>query len=101
MPISTSSPSSFSSNTTTKEIAFKTVPSASKPEIKHFLQTFYGLDVQKVRTLNIKSKKKAYKKVYATLNKPLPFHSDIYPSTAIKEEEEYQQNKKKVLTLHS
>ncbi|XP_027364464.1 uncharacterized protein LOC113871573 [Abrus precatorius] len=69
-----------------KEIAFKTAPSASKLEIKHVLQTFYGLEVQKVRTLNMKGKKKHrlvakpdYKKAYVTLKKPLSFSQDLYP----------------------
>ncbi|KAF1882531.1 hypothetical protein Lal_00002709 [Lupinus albus] len=69
----------------------KTIPSATKLEIKNFLQSFYNLDVQKVRTLNMKGKKKHhggsliakpdYKKAYVTLNKPLPVTSNLYPLT--------------------
>ncbi|KAG5155310.1 hypothetical protein JHK82_013279 [Glycine max] len=71
-----------------KEIAFKTAPSASKVEIKRFLETFYGFEVEKVRTLNMKGKKKRYagslvakpdyKKAYVTLKKPLSFSQDPY-----------------------
>jgi len=43
-------PTSFSSDF--KQIAFKTIPSVSKDEIKHELESFYHLEVQKVRTLN-------------------------------------------------
>ncbi|TKY60280.1 50S ribosomal protein L23 [Spatholobus suberectus] len=72
-----------------RELAFKTAPSASKVEIKRFLETFYGFEVQKVRTLNMKGKKKRhagslvakpdYKKAYVTLKKPLPFSQDLFP----------------------
>ncbi|XP_020233269.1 uncharacterized protein LOC109813492 [Cajanus cajan] len=72
-----------------KEIAFKTAPSASKVEIKHLLETLYGFEVQKVRTLIMKGKKKRYagslvakpdyKKAYVTLKKPLSFSQDLYP----------------------
>lgn len=73
-----------------KEIAFKTVPSASKVEIKRVLESFYDLQVQKVRTLNVKGKlkhrggsfvaKPDYKKAYVTLKKPISFSHDLYPS---------------------
>ncbi|OIW18131.1 hypothetical protein TanjilG_22329 [Lupinus angustifolius] len=89
VPIPTST--SPSSNNSVKVIAFKTIPSATKLEIKNFLQSFYNLDVQKVRTLNMKGKKKHhggsliakpdYKKAYVTLNKPLPVTSNLYPLT--------------------
>ncbi|KAE9588288.1 putative ribosomal protein L25/L23 [Lupinus albus] len=74
-----------------KTVLLKTIPSATKLEIKNFLQSFYNLDVQKVRTLNMKGKKKHhggsliakpdYKKAYVTLNKPLPVTSNLYPLT--------------------
>ncbi|CAM6090836.1 unnamed protein product [Calypogeia fissa] len=40
-----------------KEVAFKTVPSASKIEIKRVLDSVYGLEVEKVHTLNMEGKK--------------------------------------------
>ncbi|KAL2343059.1 hypothetical protein Fmac_004344 [Flemingia macrophylla] len=75
-----------------KEIAFKTAPSASKVEIKRLLETFYGFEVKKVRTLIMKGKKKTslvakpdYKKAYVTLKKPLPFSQDpqLFRSTLL------------------
>ncbi|KAK7399551.1 hypothetical protein VNO78_10736 [Psophocarpus tetragonolobus] len=82
MPITTTSSDGI------KEIAFKTVPSASKADIKCVLETFYGFHVQKVRTLNMKGKKKRYagslvakpdyKKAYVTLKNPLSFSQDPY-----------------------
>ncbi|KAK7358981.1 hypothetical protein VNO77_00924 [Canavalia gladiata] len=91
-----------------KEIAFKTAPSASKVEIKRVLETFYGLEVQKVRTLNMKGKKKHhsgylvakpdYKKAYVTLKKPLSFSQDLYPFRPTAKTVEDKKNKK-VLTL--
>jgi large subunit ribosomal protein L23 len=72
-----------------KEIAFKTIPSASKFQIKHFIESFYNLQVQKVRTLNVKGKTKNrggtliakpnYKKAYVTLKKPVSFTNDLFP----------------------
>ncbi|KAG5015614.1 hypothetical protein JHK82_021295 [Glycine max] len=88
LPMTPLMPASTSSNNI-KEIAFKTAPSASKVEIKRFLETFYGFEVEKVRTLNMKGKKKRYagslvakpdyKKAYVTLKKPLSFSQNPYP----------------------
>lgn len=98
-------PTTFSSEI--KEIAFKTVPLASKTEIKHVLESFYSLQVQKVRTLNVKGKTKNrggnlvtkpnYKKVYVTLKKPISF--DVFPfhTTAIDDNNE---NNNKILPNH-
>lgn len=89
MPITTSS-------SNIKEIAFKTIPSASKLEIKRLLESFYGLEIQKVRTLIMKGKKKKlfgslvakpdYKKAYVTFKKPLSFSDCLFTTTNTIEE---------------
>lgn len=89
-----------------REIAFKTSPSASKLEIKRVLETFYGFEVQKVRTLNMKGKKKRYagslvakpdyKKAYVTLKKPLSFSQDLSP---FRSTEKDKKNDKMLTTL--
>ncbi|BAT73390.1 hypothetical protein LR48_Vigan01g026800 [Vigna angularis] len=90
-----------------KEIAFKTAPSASKLQIKCFLESFYGLEVQKVRTLIMKGKKKRYagslvakpdyKKAYVTLKNPLSSSHNPFPFAFT-----LQDNKnEKTLTTHS
>ncbi|KAK7318609.1 hypothetical protein RJT34_03312 [Clitoria ternatea] len=99
----------ITSSSDMKEIAFKTAPSASKIEIKNLLQTFYGLDVQKVRTLNMKGKKKHsaatlfskpdYKKAYVTLKKPLSFSHHLYPFRPTTNNVDENKNKK-VLATH-
>ncbi|GKV11168.1 hypothetical protein SLEP1_g22442 [Rubroshorea leprosula] len=86
-------PSSFDN---IKEFALKTDPSISKIEIKSFLESMHGLEVKKVRTLNMEGKKKKrgghliarpkYKKAYVTLKNPLSFPSSIIPSHAIETE---------------
>ncbi|KAK8479357.1 hypothetical protein V6N12_073407 [Hibiscus sabdariffa] len=44
--------------TNIKEITLKTIPSASKIEIKRVLESLYGFNVDQVRTLNMEGKKK-------------------------------------------
>ncbi|KAL6337815.1 hypothetical protein AAG906_002280 [Vitis piasezkii] len=93
LPIKLLMPSSF---TNIKEIALKTVPSASKIEIKRVLESLYGFEVEKVRTLNMEGKKKKrgglliakpdYKKAYITLKNPLSISPDLYPIRLIEEE---------------
>ncbi|KAK8562742.1 hypothetical protein V6N13_018693 [Hibiscus sabdariffa] len=85
-----------SSSNNIKEFALKTVPAASKTEIKSFLQSMYGLQVEKVRTLNMQGKKKRrgghliarpnYKKAYVTLKNPFVFASDFFPVGAMEED---------------
>ncbi|KAL9417221.1 hypothetical protein AB3S75_040242 [Citrus x aurantiifolia] len=77
-------PSSFEN---IKEIAFKTMHAASKIEIKEVLEQLYGLEIEKVRTLNKQGMKKRrecclvtgpnYKKAYRTLKKPVSFAFDM------------------------
>lgn len=60
-----------------------------QPEIKRILELAHGCEVEKVRTLNMKGKKKMrggrlvarpdYKKAYVTLKNPLSFSPDSYP----------------------
>lgn len=71
------------------EFALKTIPSASKIEIRRILESLYGFDVAEVRTLNMEGKKKKrggylvakpdYKKAYITLKEPLSISKDLFP----------------------
>ncbi|CAN0919615.1 50S ribosomal protein L23 [Linum grandiflorum] len=80
------------------EIALKTIPSASKIEIKRVLESLYGFDVDKVRTLNMEGKKKKrggllfakpdYKKAYVTLRTPLSLSPDWFPIQVVEQEKE-------------
>ncbi|CAA3011802.1 uncharacterized protein LOC111367530 [Olea europaea var. sylvestris] len=93
LPIKLLMPSSFSN---ISEIALKTIPSASKIEIKRVLESLYGFEVEKVRTLNMEGKKKKrgglliakpdYKKAYVTLKNPLSINPDLYPIRIIEED---------------
>lgn len=93
LPIKLLMPNSF---TSIKEIALKTIPSASKIEIKRVLESLYGFEVEKVRTLNMEGKKKKrgglliakpdYKKAYVTLKNPLSISTDLYPIRIIEED---------------
>ncbi|KAG6600654.1 rplW, partial [Cucurbita argyrosperma subsp. argyrosperma] len=93
LPIKLLMPTSFTNIT---EIALKTIPSASKIEIKRVLESLYGFEVDKVRTLNMDGKKKKrgglliakpdYKKAYVTLRNPLSISPDVYPIRIIEED---------------
>ncbi|XP_038905477.1 uncharacterized protein LOC120091488 [Benincasa hispida] len=93
LPIKLLMPTSFTNIT---EIALKTIPSASKIEIKRVLESLYGFEVDKVRTLNMEGKKKKrgglliakpdYKKAYVTLRNPLSISPDVYPIRIIEED---------------
>ncbi|KAL2521548.1 Ribosomal protein L23/L15e family protein [Forsythia ovata] len=93
LPIKLLMPSSFSN---ISEIALKTIPSASKIEIKRVLESLYGFEVEKVRTINMEGKKKKrgglliakpdYKKAYVTLKNPLSMNPDLYPIRIIEED---------------
>ncbi|CAJ2679709.1 unnamed protein product [Trifolium pratense] len=75
--------------TNIQEIDLKTIPSATKIEIKRILESLYGFQVEKVRTLNMDGKKKKrggiliakpdYKKAYVTLKNPLSIDPNLYP----------------------
>ncbi|KAL5547431.1 hypothetical protein UlMin_002662 [Ulmus minor] len=78
-----------------KDIALKTIPSASKAEIRRNLQSVYGFEIEKVRTLNMKGKAKYrgrvfakpnYKKANVTLKNPLSISSAVYSTCPIKDE---------------
>uniref|UniRef100_A0A0E0AIR4 Large ribosomal subunit protein uL23m n=1 Tax=Oryza glumipatula TaxID=40148 RepID=A0A0E0AIR4_9ORYZ len=72
-----------------QEFAVKTVPSASKVDIRRCLESMYGFSVAEVRTLNMEGKKLRrgpflaakpdYKKAYVTLRAPLPVSPDLFP----------------------
>ncbi|XP_065874978.1 uncharacterized protein [Euphorbia lathyris] len=95
LPIKLLMPSTFNN---INEIALKTIPSASKVEIKRVLESLYGFEVDKVRTLNMEGKKKQrggvlfakpdYKKAYVTLKNPLSISPDLFPLRIIDEEKE-------------
>ncbi|KAL1190337.1 hypothetical protein V5N11_016720 [Cardamine amara subsp. amara] len=78
------------------EFALKTIPSASKIEIKRVLESVYGFEVEKVNTLNMDGKKKKrgglliakadYKKAYVTLRNPLSISRDLFPVKYIEED---------------
>ncbi|CAH9131281.1 unnamed protein product [Cuscuta epithymum] len=99
LPIKLLMPSSFSNIT---EISLKTIPSATKIEIKRVLESMYGFEVEKVQTLNMDGKKKKrgglliakpdYKKAYVTLKNPLSVSPDLYPIGLI---EQYKKEAKK------
>lgn len=93
LPIKLLMPSSFTNIT---EIALKTIPSASKIEIKRVLESLYGFEVEKVQTLNMEGKKKKrggillakpdYKKAYVTLKTPLSISPDLFPIKVIEDD---------------
>lgn len=102
LPIKLLMPSSFSNIT---EISLKTIPSASKIEIKRVLESLYGFEVEKVQTLNMDGKKKKrgglfiakpdYKKAYVTLRNPLSISPDLFPIRVIEEEKKNMSKKTK------
>ncbi|XP_078441391.1 ribosomal protein L23/L15e family protein [Wolffia australiana] len=79
-----------------KEFAIKTIPSASKIEIRRVLESLYGFDVAEVRTLNMEGKKRKrggiliakpdYKKAFVTLCSPLSLSPDLFPIRHVQEE---------------
>ncbi|KAH9310769.1 hypothetical protein KI387_025804, partial [Taxus chinensis] len=81
-----------------KEIAFKTIPCASKIEIKRILESLYGFEVEKVQTLNMQGKQKRrggivyykpdYKKAYVTLKNPISLPPNLFPINTLQEEKE-------------
>lgn len=72
-----------------QEFAVRTVPSASKVDIRRCLESVYGFSVAEVRTLNMEGKKLRrgpflaakpdYKKAYVTLRAPLSVSPDLFP----------------------
>ncbi|KAK7281005.1 hypothetical protein RIF29_08633 [Crotalaria pallida] len=102
LPMKLLMPTTF---TNIQEIAFKTIPSASKIEIKRLLESLYGFDVEKVRTLNMDGKKKKrgglliakpdYKKAYVTLKTPLSIDPELYPIRVVERERESKEKQGK------
>ncbi|WJX39768.1 hypothetical protein P8452_27285 [Trifolium repens] len=105
LPIKLLMPTTF---TNIQEIALKTIPSATKIEIKRVLESLYGFEVEKVRTLNMDGKKKKrggiliakpdYKKAYVTLKNPLSIDPNLYPIRVI-EEDKKNLNKQAMASL--
>lgn len=93
LPIKLLMPTTF---TNIQEIALKTIPSATKIEIKRVLESLYGFEVEKVQTLNMDGKKKKrggiliakpdYKKAYVTLKNPLSIDPNLFPIRLIMED---------------
>lgn len=85
LPLSEAQQVAFEQTGFLRELVFKTAPSVSKVEVKHFLESVYGLSVAKVNTLNVEGKKKRgkfgffrrpdYKKAFVTLNQQQPSSS--------------------------
>ncbi|CAN6300699.1 unnamed protein product [Urochloa humidicola] len=81
-----------------QEFAVRTVPSASKVDIRRCLESMYGFSVAEVRTLNMEGKKLRrgpflaakpdYKKAYVTLRAPLTVSPDLFPIGVILGERE-------------
>lgn len=107
LPIKLLMPSSLNN---IREIALKTIPSASKIEIKRVLESVYGFEVEKVQTLNMEGKKRKkgglliakpdYKKAYVTLRNPLSISPNLYPIRLIedtKKEMNKQQTKPSIV----
>ncbi|XP_025015235.2 uncharacterized protein LOC8269063 [Ricinus communis] len=102
LPIKLLMPKTFNN---IEEFALKTIPSASKIEIKRVLESLYGFEVDKVRTLNMEGKKKKrggflaakpdYKKAYITLKTPLSISPDLYPVRIIAEDKERMNKERK------
>ena len=61
MPLSEAQKSAYETTGFVKELVFKTVPQATKNEIKNILEGIYGLNVESVRTINYQGKKKRSK----------------------------------------
>ncbi|CAO2827780.1 unnamed protein product [Amaranthus hypochondriacus] len=105
LPIKLLMPSTFTNIT---EISLKTIPSATKIEIKRVLESLYGFEVDKVQTLNMDGKKKKrggillakpdYKKAYVTLKTPLSISPDLFPIKVI-EEDKKELNKQSKTTI--
>eukprot|EP00271_Cylindrocystis_brebissonii_P010402 TRINITY_DN26583_c0_g1_i1.p1 TRINITY_DN26583_c0_g1~~TRINITY_DN26583_c0_g1_i1.p1 ORF type:complete len:116 (-),score=28.05 TRINITY_DN26583_c0_g1_i1:241-588(-) len=76
-------------------VAIKTLPSVNKIEIRRILQSLYGLDVERVATLNYEGKKKRsrygmyrqpdYKKAYVYLRAPITLPEGLFPLPQPKE----------------
>jgi ribosomal protein L23 len=61
VPLSEAQKSAYETTGFVKELVFKTVPQATKTEIKNILEGIYGLNVESVRTINYQGKKKRSK----------------------------------------
>ncbi|MED6220996.1 hypothetical protein PIB30_050160 [Stylosanthes scabra] len=105
LPIKLLMPTSF---TNIHEIALKTIPSATKIEIKRVLESLYGFDVERVQTLNMEGKKKKrggilfakpdYKKAYITLKTPLSLDMNLFPLNLV-DDAKKRMNKKNVSSV--
>jgi len=58
LPLSEAQQTVFQSTGFVKELVFRTVPQATKGEIKAVLEGVYGLEVETVKTVNYLGKKK-------------------------------------------
>ncbi|KAL5562869.1 hypothetical protein UlMin_032616 [Ulmus minor] len=72
------------SSNNAKDIALKTIPSASKTKIKRVLQLVYEFEIEKYRVCVFA--KRNYKKAYVTLKNPLSIFSALYSTCSIEDE---------------
>ncbi len=80
VPLSEAQQAVYAKTGFVKELVFKTVPQATKGEIKNILEGVYGLEVETVKTVNYLGKKKRgrdgfyrradFKKAYVSLKGP-------------------------------
>lgn len=80
VPLSESQRAVYEKTGFVKELVFKTVPQATKSDIQSILKGIYGLDVERVTTINYLGKKKRtkdaiyrradFKKAYVVLKEP-------------------------------
>lgn len=80
LPFSEAQQKEFEATGYLRTVTFRTIPSLGKLDIKALLSNVYGLQVEKVRTLNVEGKKKRtkygyhrkpdWKKAYVTLKNP-------------------------------
>eukprot|EP01018_Ginkgo_biloba_P030637 Gb_21547 [translate_table: standard] len=80
-------------------------------EIKRILESLYGLEVEKVHTLNMEGKKKRrggivyakpdYKKAYVTLKHPISLPENLFPINVLEEEKESTSRQKDASALEN
>ncbi|GJP47361.1 hypothetical protein CLOM_g6561 [Closterium sp. NIES-68] len=81
-----------------KEVVFRTVPSVNKVEIRRYLESLYGLEVDRVHTMNYEGKKKRsrfgfyrrpdWKKVVVELKNPVTLPENVFLGVPNREPEE-------------
>eukprot|EP00897_Mesotaenium_endlicherianum_P009466 jgi/Mesen1/8548/ME000484S07927 len=93
------------------EVAFKTIPSMTKVEIRRILESMYNLRVANVETMNYEGKKKRskygfyrrpdFKKAYVTLKEPVTLPETLFPIDTFTEMAKQQDEKEAKATKAS